>query len=924
MKKTLLILSVILATILTFTVGALELDTVENDGVSNAVLSADDLGELVFSVDFEGVSSVTNGGVITKTSANFGSQNVLLYSRGMNMTYGIAKPVASGSNMLSMAATDYHGCVAFQGYSLTKPGTYTLTYDHYYKNLVAYQSYAINAAPSTVNSVHAATSIQNVSTTYELAEGKTISFVQIQFAKHLSGSTDSPVYIDNVKLYYKAPIVETTVSIYKDDANVYSSAKYQAGEKVNVPAYKDFFEFTPDGKYLTGFNVNGTALALGSTYTVTSADASAGTVAIKPVWSDIPNPEYGTPIWVEDFARYADNTAIASGAAIAQPAAGYTTGSAVLAYHAGSNATYTVATVKGQKMLKVTGDGTNGYPQFRAHNINLNKAGEYTFTYDYYVTGSTCGIGGMMAYFPTQKAIGTFNYSGNIFSGVLSNTLAAGSTIGFAGFHGVGASGTYYIGNLMVYYKEPSKPVDITVKSGDTVVISVSDYKDAKYTLPSRTAFAEYCPVDCYVKGLEIGGTAYAFGADYVITADDAEAGVVEVEVVYETKPNLGYGELLFFEDFEGYTTDTPIHTTTDNLGTYALAFRAMPNLSMSSDFIGKAFGFCNGDAVSGVYDNAIITDDGTGNKAIKVVEKTAAGNNFVMTKIWGGQAIGLGLGNDGVYTMIAKFFAPENSSEIKTFRIMMNTWNSSTGSGDYVLKEVAVEAGGTWYEVVCVFDFSAEVYDKISQIALMATTGAGDGVTFYIDEVALYYEASKKPESVDVTSIRTTGVTGLRFMSFVNNAVRSIADEYGYMVAVENSAVTDYESNLVFAAGQERTENSVLTNNGISFLCAANFDKATGKDIVYSTTDENLPAEKSKGNGGVYFTGVMTGIPQSGYTKVLVVRPYIVVGDSIFYGTIYKRSLYEVAKAFSESEGYTGNSTIDEIINFVESQTNN
>ena len=101
MKKSRIFMGVILALLMVFTVSAFELDTAET--AETAVL-AEDLGELVFSVDFEGLTSVTNGGKITTTSSNFGSQNVLLYSRGMDMVYGTGKPVAAGTNMLSMVA----------------------------------------------------------------------------------------------------------------------------------------------------------------------------------------------------------------------------------------------------------------------------------------------------------------------------------------------------------------------------------------------------------------------------------------------------------------------------------------------------------------------------------------------------------------------------------------------------------------------------------------------------------------------------------------------------------------------------------------------------------------------------------------------------------------------------------------------------
>lgn len=80
-----------------------------------AAETSSELGELVFSADFENMTTVANTNIVGKTTEAFGSQ------------------------MLSMVANDYHGGVVFQGYSLSEPGTYTFVYDRYYAKSVAYQ-----------------------------------------------------------------------------------------------------------------------------------------------------------------------------------------------------------------------------------------------------------------------------------------------------------------------------------------------------------------------------------------------------------------------------------------------------------------------------------------------------------------------------------------------------------------------------------------------------------------------------------------------------------------------------------------------------------------------------------------------------------------------------------------------------------------
>ena len=627
MKKSRIFMGVILALLMVFTVSAFELDTAET--AETAVL-AEDLGELVFSVDFEGLTSVTNGGKITTTSSNFGSQNVLLYSRGMDMVYGTGKPVVAGTNMLSMVANAYHGSVAFQGYSLNKPGTYTLTYDRYYANAVAYQSCAINAAPSTTQSVHASATIQNISTSLVLKEGDSaISYVQIQFAKYQSGIAGSPVYIDNVKLYYKAPGVSGTAMVMYGDSEddvLESHPDIKSGETITMPSASDMAEYTPDGKFFKGFTVNGTSVAPGAVFTVTEEIAKTGTFYFYPVFADIPDAGYGELVFVEDFES--TSGAVANGGYLTNLMMGTFAGKKVQIYDRGAGSSYKVASPveNGGNMLEISG---GNYPQMALLNLGLNKAGTYVVMFDYYMTSST--------------------------------------TISFmqAGFNN------------------------------------------------SNTRF------DDIVKG---------------------EA--------------------------------TPV----------------------------------------------------------------------VLTK---------------------------------------------TISEGETISSIDIQTGFT-------------------------------KPAFYIDNIRIYYNASSAPVAIKANSIRTTGYTGLRFISFANKAVRVSAAEYGYMVAFKDDSVSDYNTALVFADG-ERTEGVAVTNEfGVKYLFAANYIKDS-KDIIYSENGDFLPENLTMGDDGVYFTAVMTNIPEQAYNKQLVVRPYAVIGGKIFYGNVVSKSLYEAAVDQKNKEGYTENELIERIIATVE-----
>ena len=52
---------------------------------------------------------------------------------------------------------------------------------------------------------------------------------------------------------------------------------------------------------------------------------------------------------------------------------------------------------------------------------------------------------------------------------------------------------------------------------------------------------------------------------------------------------------------------------------------------------------------------------------------------------------------------------------------------------------------------------------------------------------------------------------------------------------------------------------------------------------------------------------------------KQLVVRLYAVIGGKIFYGNVVSKSLYEAAVEMKNSEGYTENEFVENIIAAVE-----
>lgn len=108
-----------------------------------------------------------------------------------------------------------------------------------------------------------------------------------------------------------------------------------------------------------------------------------------------------------------------------------------------------------------------------------------------------------------------------------------------------------------------------------------------------------------------------------------------------------------------------------------------------------------------------------------------------------------------------------------------------------------------------------------------------------------------------DGDTVRHT--TGIRFVSGVSMQKHVFADEYGFLV----------------------TRKTFLGDAPLTFdfpdlaVSGKAYDKATGLDIRHATDDD----------GTVAFSGYLYGIPAGYEDDVLVARPYLKSGDTVFYG---------------------------------------
>ena len=186
------------------------------------------------------------------------------------------------------------------------------------------------------------------------------------------------------------------------------------------------------------------------------------------------------------------------------------------------------------------------------------------------------------------------------------------------------------------------------------------------------------------------------------------------------------------------------------------------------------------------------------------------------------------------------------------------------------------------------------------------------DGVNVFVSGTA--YEAGTiggktyrpieySPITLDKISMRTESSQGIRVASFVNTAVRNEADEYGYVVALATSFADNDYTTLTL------DNDSIKKVSGVSYIKHGNTDK-----IYIDARTETSAAKDAFGDAaldeyGIYFTGVVTGIPElkEAYTAKLVIRAYVKVGDAYYYGTPKVNSVYDAAlvvKAAYEKNG--------------------
>lgn len=234
-----------------------------------------------------------------------------------------------------------------------------------------------------------------------------------------------------------------------------------------------------------------------------------------------------------------------------------------------------------------------------------------------------------------------------------------------------------------------------------------------------------------------------------------------------------------------------------------------------------------------------------------------------------------------GVVTVTYDTNAPAGAKATKT--VAADT-NRGVGTGYYLSSDIPA---------VKDYDFAgwalkpdASAFETVSTIDL---TGDTTVYAVWVDKNA--------PITSDKTSIRTSGVTGIRFKASVYNKILTSEDDTEIGFLVTRSIYSDYmESDY----------------NGLTLDMAS--DGLALKGAAYAKTDGEVTVNHISDDGdGVYssFTACMTGIPKGYYTENILVRPYVTLGNVTYYGQTKEESLYNAAKNYTGEE----NQTVKDII---------
>lgn len=169
-------------------------------------------------------------------------------------------------------------------------------------------------------------------------------------------------------------------------------------------------------------------------------------------------------------------------------------------------------------------------------------------------------------------------------------------------------------------------------------------------------------------------------------------------------------------------------------------------------------------------------------------------------------------------------------------------------------------------------------------------------------------FNATETPVTSDETSIRTSGVSGIRFNVLFNKAAALTGDEIGFMVTRDK-----YFTDSTICGGED--SRFILANDKL------NTPKTVSTGIAYSAEQNINHLREDISGETVSFAVTLCGIPQNAafYKELLHVRAYVKKDGITYYGNATAKSLYEAALAYKAAHPEDENAFIQSIIDTAE-----
>ena len=269
----------------------------------------------------------------------------------------------------------------------------------------------------------------------------------------------------------------------------------------------------------------------------------------------------------------------------------------------------------------------------------------------------------------------------------------------------------------------------------------------------------------------------------------------------------------------------------------------------------------------------------------------------------------------DGIYTFASEVYIPAGQENVASAKY--NTYVNVNGDKAVGKHDIAI--GERVYVVDSILILNGKIYDpetmeqahtftpgtdRVEKFGLNFIVKAVDAskpttVSVHADNFKIYYKPyTYAPKSYNVNSIRVNSPSGIRFKASVSTIERNHNEltEYGYIVARKVTL-----DKLVVAENELKMENTALTK-GTHYVQGVSYGMVDGKKV-------DKIFEK---NGNVtFFTAVVYNIPSNMYDDVIVVRPYVMLGETAVYGEPMTASIKEVAERLKASEDYEKYQTV-------------